>query len=226
MILPAFVEIYDFAPGNLFAWQLMRGNFGASVRWHMHHDVPVPLLGGISPSVSVSYHHESDHYLDREFENAFLTPGSTDFDNSTFSSFEYLRLSGIVTSNDFAGIFTPEISFSTRWFPPPFATGQRKLKHSFAVGFQIQTTPIYQVDFYAAGFYERLATAFVAAEANFNSHFDHGNLIYRVVEIGGAYSASPGVRFNPFISYIHSNGRGLDFLSEYEEWGWGFRISW
>ncbi len=74
-------------------------------------------------------------------------------------------------------------------------------------------------------YYEQIDNNFVSEKNNFRFVLNNDLLIYRTCEIGVEIkNKKQGSSFVPFISYINSNGGGLDFSKRYEEFGGGIRF--
>ena len=225
--LEPFVEIHDFNRKNDFSWELWRGSLGVNMFWIYHmkdfnfYYLPKKLI------VELGYYHESEHassagFTD-EFTNYFVFES---FPNGTFGSFEYVKgkINFVHTVNNNAQFF--QWSLGGKYFPLPIEPGAgRKLRRAFWADFLFKNMLSNKMSVYLGGYYEAISTEFVASESNFKTDFVNGTLHYRILELGIEYTMPGGSRLMPFVSYSNSSGRGLDFLRNYDDLGWGIKVA-
>ncbi len=71
-------------------------------------------------------------------------------------------------------------------------------------------------------FYERIENNYDPVKMHFLGKWKAGPFVYNYIELG--WLSNTTVKFNPFIGYSISNGRGMDFVEKFNEFYFGFRF--
>ena len=219
-----FVNINNFDRGGFFSWQLWRGSPGLYAFFELR-DTKW-LSKGKRLWIEIGYSHESQHitdltgyqfvFIDRQAQNLRINP---------VRSFEYFKtkVSYSSSSNNDRWQLTPTLGY--KLFPNPLQSFvERDLTHAvfaeIAVNYKIKRT----IFLYGNAYYEAIYNRFSSEENYFKESWEGQAFQYRMAEIGLSFINSKDQFISLFLSYTKSNGRGMDFLKQYEEIGWGMRV--
>jgi hypothetical protein len=225
--LSGFVSVHDYSKYQFMSWQLWRGNLGSSIFFNSSNFDK--LLGKNGKVVAeLGWYHESQHATDViGYVYTFLEPPFSDphwFNNADIRSFQYF-VAGVcydwqIPGKNWRLFLNPRY----RHFPKSLLRNERILINAFSTEAGIHYKLNKSFTTYVQGFFEKINNAFVAKEKHYKSNWNKDPFIYQNLEVGLTYQTEEKKQFNLFLNYSNSNGRGLDFIIQYREFGAGFRI--
>jgi|GEM_PF-4638546 len=225
--ISGFIALHDFDRYQFMSWQLWRGNLGSSVFLDSP-DLDKFLGKNGRLVVELGWYHESQHvtdvvgYLYRFMDPRYVNVYS--FRNADIRSFEY-SVAGLCydwqTPNKNWRLF---VNPRYRYFPSSLLLNERQLIDAYSLEAGVHRKINNSIHFYIQGFYERINNNFVSKKFYYLGNWDKEPLVYQNLETGFTFQNREKRQFNIFLNYSKSNGRGLDFINVYEEYGMGFRI--
>ncbi len=222
-----FVEIHDFEKGQWMSYDIWRGQMEGTV---FVNSTKFDKLSKnkVKTIVGIGYGHESQHVTNYDGYLARYCP----YYNHWFR-FYYFPAADLRTWEffRFQALFSTKVKGvdiwlrpSTKLYPKPILnTGNNIInKSSWACEAGIKR------DFKKKGtlslnyFYERIENNYDPVKMHFLGKWKAGPFVYNYMELG--WLSNTAVRFNPFVGYSISNGRGMDFAEKFNEFYYGFRF--
>jgi hypothetical protein len=225
--ISGFIELHDFDKYQFMSWQLWRGNLGSSVFFNLpYFDNFLNKKGRLV--IETGWYHESQHVTDlTAYAIHFLDLNSFNpysFPNADIRSFEYYVIGFCydwqTENKQWRLFFNPRY----RQFPNTLLRNERILINAYSAEFGIHRKLSHYANLYAQGFYEKINNSFEAKKNNYVGNWNKEPFVYQNIEIGLIFQNKEKRQFNLFLNYSRSNGRGLDFINVYIEYGLGFRI--
>ncbi len=222
--MAGFINLHDISDNQLMSWQMWRGHLGFDIKFF-------PFKNNTQHTFSLTalLHHESQHVTDLyTFSDQFLKPAFY-FDYASARSFEFI---GFEVKDEYS---IPETrlkiygALTARYFSKPIlptAIRQQKSAYAVEIGIQYKIAKKQNHLFYLHTFYEQVLNDFVGVTSPYRSFWNKQPFIYRRYELG-LFLAHPKNKNNlsVFAGYNNSNGRGLDFLQQYQEFYYGIRFN-
>ncbi len=218
-----FIELHDFQEDQLLSWQMWRGNIGLNSFWEWAPlNAATPNRWQRSFLLEFGWDHESQHVTDTEnFFREFQNEEVSELMNPTLRSFEYIKwkLHTCFQSPNSNWSFYGVIG--TRIFFNPIHDDilrENKVSTSLEIGIHRHLTSM--INIYSHYFYE-----YISHDQNTLSNLlTRFPLQYRIWEGGIGIRNDQHRLLSIFFTYSDSNGRGIDYVRTYQEFGWGLRI--
>jgi hypothetical protein len=222
LALDGFVELLNFDRGEPVPWESYRANVGFELLAESPSLSRALLPPGGRLTLALGWFHESDHAANQEgYIKQYLAPPSflpgkgfisPSLDNGNFSSYEYVKLRAGYRQPLFGGRLIAQSTLGARLFPGTIDPGSiRGLRAAVLAEARFTVRVSEGVRPFASGYYELLASDFVARDRGFRFGLDRTPLRYEIVHLGVDLVSAGGGICSPYFSYSSSNGRGIDF---------------
>jgi len=218
-----YVELHDFDQHQFMSWQLWRGNVGFNTYWDFK-KLNQSLGKGNRILLSLGWFHESQHatdvpnYVERLTNLTVFT-----FENGAMRSFEFYE--GQLYFVQQSGPVQLLLNVGGRYYPKPLlSTSRWHLENSVFGEIGISGKVHQFISLYGNGYFEQVNNNFYSNEHGYILKWSAEPFLYRKLEAGIELHNDQRQRFHFFGTYNHSNGRGLDFVRVYKEYGAGIRL--
>ncbi len=223
--MAGFINLHDISDNQLMSWQMWRGNLGFDIQFF-------PFKNNTQHSFSLTalLHHESQHVTDLyTFSDEFLKPSFFPFDNASARSFEFVGLEVKDVYNIPETRLNLYGAVTARYFSKPVlpnAVRQQISAYSTEIGVQYKVSKKHNHLLYLHYFYEQVLNDFVSVSSPYRTFWNKQPFAYKRYELGlFLTNAKNKNNFSVFAGHNNSNGRGLDFLRQYQEWYYGIRFN-
>lgn len=218
-----FVELHDFDKHQFMSWQLWRGNVGFNTYWDLK-KLNQSLGKDSRLLFSLGWFHESQHAADVPNYVTRLTNLTVfTFENGAMRSFEFYEAQVYFMQQ--SGPLQLLLNAGGRYYPKPLlSTSRWHLESSFFGEIGLSGKVHQFVSLYANGYLEQVNNNFHSNEHGYILEWSAEPFLYRKMEVGIDLHNDQKQRFQFFGTYNYSNGRGLDFVRVYQEYGAGIRL--
>lgn len=224
--ISAFVEIHDVTEGQFMSWQCWRGNLGASL-YLENQKLNKLLFPGSRLVLQAGWYHESQHVTDAiSYAYTFLN-STASFDNASLRSFEHYTLQLHFLHSTPGDGWKFYLNAGHKYYPQPLLlTAHRTLEHAWLFEAGIHKKIDKHFTAYTHGYFEHTTNNFrnKAREGLFKYNWDAQPFMTRILEFGAELTFRKK-RADLYWALSNSNGRGLDFIKVYKDFGAGVRFS-